>query len=137
VQVHNNTFVNLEGGGINDRANESGAGCTGCAATNNISVNAPNSCPAGCALVFTNNTDDSTTSRFVNSASDFHLTSALAGVSLASTYNTDILGNTRGADGVWDRGAFEFCSGGCMDVGGASGQTTGGGNKDRIRMGGK
>lgn len=37
--------------------------------------------------------------------------------------DVDMLGNTRGADGCWDRGAFEFCAGGC---GGGGGSSTGG-----------
>jgi hypothetical protein len=47
---------------------------------------------------------------FVNvAASDFRLTGATApGVSLSPPYNTDLAGNVRGADGVWDRGAYEF-----------------------------
>jgi hypothetical protein len=41
-------------------------------------------------------------------ANDFTLKVATtAGTSLASPYNVDMLGNTRGADGVWDRGAYE------------------------------
>lgn len=38
-----------------------------------------------------------------------------AGTSIDSTtypYNVDMLGNTRGDDGTWDRGAFEFVAGG-------------------------
>ena len=31
-----------------------------------------------------------------------------AGYPLESPYNVDMLGNTRGADGTWDRGAFEY-----------------------------
>lgn len=34
-----------------------------------------------------------------------------AGTSLSAPYNVDMFGNTRGADGVWDRGAFEYNSG--------------------------
>jgi hypothetical protein len=30
------------------------------------------------------------------------------GLSLAAAYQTDMTGMVRGADGVWDRGAFEF-----------------------------
>lgn len=47
---------------------------------------------------------------FVNYvALNFSLTSATsAGTTLSSPNNLDPLGNTRGADGVWDRGAFEF-----------------------------
>jgi len=41
------------------------------------------------------------------------------GFSLSSPYNSDPLGNTRGGDGTWDRGAFEFQAGG----GGAAIQT--------------
>ena len=50
---------------------------------------------------------------FVNyTGKDFRLTSATsAGTSLASPYNVDPNNNVRGADGVWDRGAFEFVSG--------------------------
>jgi hypothetical protein len=40
---------------------------------------------------------------------DFRLTKTTsAGLPLASPYNIDMLGIIRGADGVWDRGAFEF-----------------------------
>jgi len=113
IIVNNNTFVNLSTGGIVDRAGESGSpsgNCTSCTATNNISVSAGNQFVH---MTSSNNTDDSTSSRFVSVGTDFHLTGALAGTTLASPYTTDLLGNTRGADGTWDRGAYEFCSGGC------------------------
>ena len=43
---------------------------------------------------------------------NFKLVSATScGIALSAPYNTDMLGNTRGADGCWDRGAFEFGSG--------------------------
>jgi hypothetical protein len=46
-----------------------------------------------------------------SSSFDFHLTAATAaGITLSSPYNTDMNGNTRGADGTWDRGAYEFVS---------------------------
>jgi hypothetical protein len=50
------------------------------------------------------------TSNFVNyAAQDYRLqTGTTAGTSLASPYNTDPLGTTRGADGTFDRGAYEF-----------------------------
>lgn len=46
---------------------------------------------------------------FVNAAGhDFRLSVAtLAGFTLSSPYNVDVLGVTRGADGTWDRGAYE------------------------------
>jgi hypothetical protein len=34
-----------------------------------------------------------------------------AGIPLPAPYNVDMFGNIRGADGVWDRGAFEFAGG--------------------------
>lgn len=44
---------------------------------------------------------------------DFTLTAATnAGTTLGSPYNTDPTGATRGADGTWDRGAYEFQAGG-------------------------
>lgn len=47
------------------------------------------------------------------SGDDFRLASATdAGTTLGAPYNQDMFGNTRGADGTWDRGAFEFDSGG-------------------------
>ena len=57
---------------------------------------------------------------FVNSAigaaGDYHLTASgastlNAGLTLASPYNQDMDGNTRGGDGKWDRGAYEFTVG--------------------------
>ena len=40
------------------------------------------------------------------------LAAGIGGLALASAYNVDMNGVTRGADGVWDRGALEFNSGG-------------------------
>lgn len=50
---------------------------------------------------------------FVNAANyDFRLATAVTPATvLGSPYDTDILGNQRGGDGVWDRGAYEFVSG--------------------------
>ncbi len=67
---------------------------------------------------------------FVNMAGgDFHITSATGtlsprnnGSTLATEFNTDKDGNTRGADGVWDIGAYEYSSGG--GGGGGGGGTT-------------
>jgi hypothetical protein len=70
---------------------------------------------------FTSSTHDSpcssgicskTTDPFVNSSTrDYRLSAPLvgyAGTTLGVPYNIDMLGNTRGADGVWDRGAYEY-----------------------------
>lgn len=55
----------------------------------------------------------SSTSPFVSlSTKNFHLaadmTGSSAGLALAAPYNIDPDGKTRGADGTWDRGAYEF-----------------------------
>lgn len=68
----------------------------------------------------TTNTADTDTNKQVFSSSPFVNESGLnfqlvadttAGVSFSSPYNQDPNGNTRGADGTWDRGAFQFVSG--------------------------
>jgi hypothetical protein len=44
---------------------------------------------------------------------NFHLAAATnAGYDTGSSYNTDLDGETRGADGVWDRGGYEYVAGG-------------------------
>jgi hypothetical protein len=50
---------------------------------------------------------------FTNGANkNFHLASATgSGLTLPAPFNVDPDGNTRGADGAWDRGAYEFSSG--------------------------
>ena len=80
---------------------------------NNITYD-PNGMTGGCEATTCNNNSDYTASPpFVNVATgDFHLTGALAGASLAATYNQDMDDVTRGADGTWDRGAFEYDEGG-------------------------
>ena len=62
---------------------------------------------------------------FVDRASgEYQLTDGTsAGVSLASTYNSDPMGITRAVDGNWDRGAFEY--GGSSNSGGGSGTDAG------------
>jgi len=119
--VYNNTFLNCSGG---NPIGGTGQG-SGNLAYNNLIYNSA----AGLGGGFTSdyNAYFSTTGSpsethkqtgssnpFVNSAGgDYHLISATtAGKALPSPYNTDMNGNTRGADGVWDRGAFEFTSGG-------------------------
>lgn len=47
-----------------------------------------------------------------NSLAGFALkASTAAGVTLSAPYNTDLTGAIRGADGVWDRGAYEYNAG--------------------------
>jgi hypothetical protein len=65
-------------------------------------------------------------SPFINYVSDLHLTNETAaylenGLSLPSPFNRDPDGITRGADGTWERGAFEFGSASASTVSPPSG----------------
>lgn len=68
-------------------------------------------CNAGCGE--THGQTYTTTDLFVNYAGqNYHLArSTAAGQSQPPPYNMDYDGNVRGADGIWDRGAYEFVSG--------------------------
>lgn len=105
IEIYHNTFVNLGIGGILNRAPETGNICTSCVAKNNLSYNSPNTLSG---MTASNNTADSI-NRFVDlGAKNFRLSAPHAGESLAATYNTDLTGRTRGLDGAWDIGAYEF-----------------------------
>jgi hypothetical protein len=112
IVMYNNTFYNLNDGAINDLTVSTGNTCTNCQAIDNLAVLTGYN--LGSEITASNNTEDSNTSRFVSVASlytaDFHLEGAVPGVSLPSPYNMDMDGNTRGADGTWDRGAYEYVS---------------------------
>lgn len=112
ILMYNNTFYNLNDGAINDLTGSTGNTCTNCQAIDNLAVLTGFS--LGSEITASNNTSDSTTSRFVSVGSlytaDFHLKGSLAGVSLAAPYNMDMDGNTRGTSGSWDRGAYQYVS---------------------------
>ena len=101
--VYNNTFANFNTGGFIDRSDSVGAGSY---ARNNIQYAASFSW----GHIPNSNNSSVSTSQFVNYGSkDLRLASpTTAGYSLPSTYNKDPYGNTRGADGVWDCGAYEY-----------------------------
>lgn len=108
ILVYNNSFASLSSGGFLNRSDEGGLGSsTNCAFVNNLSYNAGNN--LGDTDTVSNNTDDAT-DRFVAIGTNFELTAPLAGTPLSAPYNQDPNGDTRGADGVWDRGAYEFGS---------------------------
>jgi hypothetical protein len=110
IEIYNNTFINLPVGGVLNRTAETGHTTTSCKAYNNLAYKA--------ALQWGNFQDvksnmTATSDPFVSLlGSDFRLRSALSisGVSLAPPYDVDMLSNRRGADGVWDIGAYEFGS---------------------------
>ncbi|MFH0853158.1 MAG: fibronectin type III domain-containing protein, partial [bacterium] len=116
VHIYNNTIYGLhppENGTYQDTgigANSSGNPSTGVIVQNNLWQS--NSYGPGFDGVTTQdhnilNTGEAT---FVNAASgDFRLGQATSsGVSLPAPYNVDPDGVTRGSDGVWDIGAYEF-----------------------------
>lgn len=118
--IHNNTFVGLHrrsaSDGEIDLSDSDGRGNT---AYNNLWYD---SLPSFSGVTHDYNAADIDLSEahsqligsdpFTASASgNFHLAAATqAGTTLASPYNTDPDGVTRGSDGTWDRGAYEYTS---------------------------
>lgn len=103
--VYNNTCVNLSLVCITYAGDQ-----TGGAVRNNLSVNA-----GGFSVSGTNsNNITGSTSLFVSVAADNYdlVQATAAGFSLASPFNQDPDGVTRGGDGTWDVGAYEYGSGG-------------------------
>lgn len=121
AHVNNNTFVNLTGAevlstfpirnGSNEARNNlfyavsnPGGGTTWQTISYNHFISTS---PIG------TNASTSSNSPFINITSlDFRLNQPTpAGTALSAPYNVDMFGKTRGADGVWDRGAVEFGAG--------------------------
>jgi hypothetical protein len=124
VLVYNNTFSKNTGGvWFNDGTGGSGGIPSGNVVQNNlvfgmsanitgtpsIDYNAYYQCTSAPAET---HGATSAINPFVNSASnDYRITAVTtAGLTLASPYNLDPLGTTRGAGGVWSRGAYEFAA---------------------------
>jgi hypothetical protein len=120
--VYNNTFLNMTSDS-GDAIGGSGQG-SGNVAYNNLFYNTNASHGGGFTFDYnayfaTTNTPAETHGQsgsgnpFVNAAVfNYHLTAGTsAGTTLASPFTIDPEGKTRGADGVWDRGAYEFGSG--------------------------
>lgn len=115
IKIYNNTFVNVSVGTIYTSDSPS---ATGGNQVNNFVYNTSVSSVTG--LTSATNITAGGTNRFVNySGKDFHIVSTTgsgyardAGTAIAAPYNQDMDGNTRGADGSWDVGAFEYTAGG-------------------------
>lgn len=119
-KIYNNTIVDKAGGYNNGIAMRSGSNNQ---VYNNLWVNCSSGFWNGAGATYNNNAYSWSvsepgaqvnvpTSIFVNYAGDdFRLASATAaGSPLVSPYNLDLLGATRGGDGVWDRGAYDYGS---------------------------
>jgi hypothetical protein len=110
VHVYNNTFAGIQQGTCNIRFPGSLAGDV---AQNNIWYGLGAGVSTGCSANTCTNNVVASSNIFVNAAAgNFRLAQATsAGTPLASAYGQDMTGAMRGADGVWDLGAFEFASG--------------------------
>lgn len=132
LKFYNNTILNFnDAGGFSTRLSLEQPGSSDIFSYNNFWWNSRNANPIfnSCTNCITDynrydNTPHSTEanpevnasafqSTFVNYLSkDYRLAAAtLAGTPLASPHNLDLTGRTRGADGIWDRGAFEYAAG--------------------------
>lgn len=110
VVVYNNTLVGIQSGTCNIRFPGAHSGDI---AQNNLWYGLGAGVSSGCTANTCANNLKMTSNPFVNLANGlFQLIGAtVAGASLPSPYNTDMNGVVRGADGVWDLGAYEFSSG--------------------------
>lgn len=111
TKVFNNTFADgatILGSLVRGEDSEISPG-TVC--SNNLSYNMTG--PWGANVyyqVVNGNNTVATSNMFVNAgAGDYRLsTNTVAGTTLASPYDTDLLGNTRGGANDWSRGAYQF-----------------------------
>jgi hypothetical protein len=110
LKVHNNTFIN---GGANTPtirfpAPESGKTGVGNEAYNNLAVNCAVVSYSGIGVFGSNRVENA--SIFINYAGkDYRLARHTpTGVALPPPFNVDLAGNLRGADGVWDVGAYQY-----------------------------
>ena len=116
-KVFNNTFVGMGRTNTDSVISIGGGGIiTNTEIRNNAWYNIGNHTPTCQAAVCSNNPVIANANAFVNAlAENFHLSasgSAGIGDTLGPPYNLDPDGNTRGADGTWDIGAYEYVSGG-------------------------
>ena len=119
VKFYNNTMVNLKGvwSGVHIQAGSNNE------SKNNIWYNSTRLGSAGVTHGYnwyynTQQDGDSSATKVVCTsgcnkfvsldARDYRLTTALPGTALTMSENADMDGTARGADGVWDRGAYEY-----------------------------
>jgi hypothetical protein len=104
AKVFNNTIVHYGSTGLCDIVTHAGGELR-----NNIWF-LPNGITSGCGGgTCSDNSAYTSNPPFVNvDAANLHLTSALPGAVLSSPFDMDMRSTKRGADGAFDRGAFEF-----------------------------
>jgi len=129
--IYNNTIAGQDGSAsIHDCAVSISSAGTGNLSANNIWYVTGN-VTTGCGGTCANNTAYTDATQFVNpvvsypgTGFDYHLAKAtVAGTTLSAPYNQDMDGVTRGSDGTWDRGAYEFGSGDVMPPAAPTGVT--------------
>lgn len=110
--IFNNTVVGSASTSFNSTPSILVNGGTGNICRNNLWYLVEGS-PSTTCNTASNNGEEASNPFVDHSGGDFHLASALAGVSTDSPAgnSTDLAGVTRGGDGAWDRGAFEYESG--------------------------
>lgn len=124
ISIYNNTFAGFTNGG-SARIFPIFASIANITVNNNIWVNSPGVafgtgvthdynlfCSPSGSSISEPNKEERPDNIFVNAPEDFRLTSATApGLALPQPFDIDMDGVTRGADGTWDKGAFEFNAG--------------------------
>jgi hypothetical protein len=102
--IYNNTFVKAAGSGHCALS----VGGSSTAIRNNVWL-LPSGVSSSCtAAVCDHNTRLTSLNAFVDAGhGDFRLSQPIPGVALGPAHATDLTGATRGADGMWDQGAFE------------------------------
>jgi hypothetical protein len=113
LKIYNNTFDNIIVPGVYVNGGSCGSGSE---VRNNLSF--ATSAPDSCGTVSNNLTIASSPVPFVNrSGKDYRIVATVgsgyprnAAMSLPSVFAIDMLGDTFGADGVWDIGAYEYSS---------------------------
>lgn len=107
VVVYNNTFVGFRSGLCTLRFPGTHSGDI---AQNNLWYGLGSGVSTGCSANTCSHNLTLTSNVFVGAATgNFRLAAATpAGTPLASPYNVDMTGAVRGADGLWDIGAFEY-----------------------------
>ena len=106
VVAYNNLWANSAGAGLDE-----GTKCTNCESDysylmSNSSVYSENN----------SQTESWDASIFTDYTNEDYTLAAATNAGVATSFDTDLFGNTRGADGTWDRGAYEYNDGGFADL---------------------